>query len=104
MYASAQSQGRGGTISRASTGYWGYQVPQGVSHQSAVGVKRNPYLTAAAAMNSDSVAAVAAVAAMAVGELSGGSMKKCRARFGLEHQNLWCKPCRYVFYTQYQTH
>ncbi|VUZ54566.1 unnamed protein product [Hymenolepis diminuta] len=21
-------------------------------------------------------------------------MKKCRARFGLEHQNLWCKPCR----------
>ncbi|VDK22004.1 unnamed protein product [Taenia asiatica] len=94
MYASAQGQGRGGTMSRASTGYWGYHGPQTVSHQSAVGVKRNPYLTAAAAMNSDSVAAVAAVAAMAVGELSGGSMKKCRARFGLEHQNLWCKPCR----------
>ena len=67
-------------------------------HQAAmVGVKRNPYLSAAA-MNSDSVAAVAAVAAMAVGELSGGSMKKCRARFGLEHQNLWCKPCRYASY------
>uniref|UniRef100_A0A183TAZ7 HMG box domain-containing protein n=2 Tax=Schistocephalus solidus TaxID=70667 RepID=A0A183TAZ7_SCHSO len=45
-------------------------------------------------VNNDSVAAVAAVAAMAAGELSGGSMKKCRARFGLEHQNLWCKPCR----------
>ncbi|KAL3319022.1 T-cell specific, HMG-box [Cichlidogyrus casuarinus] len=29
-----------------------------------------------------------------IGELTGGSMKKCRARFGLEHQNLWCKPCR----------
>ncbi|KAH9278537.1 Protein pangolin, isoforms A/H/I/S [Echinococcus granulosus] len=94
MYASAQGQGRGGTMSRSSTGYWGYHGPQTASHQSAVGIKRNPYLTAAAAMNSDSVAAVAAVAAMAVGELSGGSMKKCRARFGLEHQNLWCKPCR----------
>uniref|UniRef100_A0A094ZUU4 Transcription factor 7-like 2 n=1 Tax=Schistosoma haematobium TaxID=6185 RepID=A0A094ZUU4_SCHHA len=23
------------------------------------------------------------------------SAKKCRARFGLEHQNRWCKPCRY---------
>lgn len=22
------------------------------------------------------------------------SAKKCRARFGLEHQNRWCKPCR----------
>ncbi|VDM33735.1 unnamed protein product [Hydatigera taeniaeformis] len=94
MYASTQGQGRGGTMSRSSTGYWGYHGPQTPSHQSAVGMKRNPYLTAAAAMNSDSVAAVAAVAAMAVGELSGGSMKKCRARFGLEHQNLWCKPCR----------
>ncbi|KAA3680334.1 uncharacterized protein DEA37_0006291 [Paragonimus westermani] len=41
------------------------------------------------------VAAVAAAAAaMAASELSGGSLKKCRARFGLEHQNLWCKPCR----------
>ncbi|KAG5454766.1 hypothetical protein CSKR_104370 [Clonorchis sinensis] len=23
-----------------------------------------------------------------------GSAKKCRARFGLEHQHRWCKPCR----------
>ncbi|KAF5406143.1 hypothetical protein PHET_00365 [Paragonimus heterotremus] len=38
--------------------------------------------------------AAAAAAAMAASELSGGSLKKCRARFGLEHQNLWCKPCR----------
>ncbi|OON15137.1 HMG box [Opisthorchis viverrini] len=40
------------------------------------------------------VAAVAAAAAMAASELTGGSLKKCRARFGLEHQNMWCKPCR----------
>ncbi|VDQ15974.1 unnamed protein product [Trichobilharzia regenti] len=46
-----------------------------------------------------SMAAVAAAAAMAVGELSGGNLKKCRARFGLEHQNMWCKPCRYVYFT-----
>lgn len=25
-----------------------------------------------------------------------GSLKKCRARFGLDQQNSWCKPCRYV--------
>ncbi|XP_067120692.1 LOW QUALITY PROTEIN: protein pangolin, isoforms A/H/I/S-like [Centruroides vittatus] len=24
----------------------------------------------------------------------GNTPKKCRARFGLEHQNNWCKPCR----------
>ncbi|XP_044735883.1 protein pangolin, isoforms A/H/I/S isoform X2 [Chrysoperla carnea] len=24
----------------------------------------------------------------------GNSMKKCRARYGLEHQSQWCKPCR----------
>ncbi|VDD80494.1 unnamed protein product [Mesocestoides corti] len=88
MYPPAHTQQR---IMPPPTSYWGYHGPQAPSHQSAV--KRNPYL-AAAAMNSDSVAAVAAVAAMAAGELSGGSMKKCRARFGLEHQNLWCKPCR----------
>ena len=22
-------------------------------------------------------------------------MKKCRARYGLDQQNQWCKPCRY---------
>ncbi|CAH8517007.1 unnamed protein product [Dicrocoelium dendriticum] len=38
--------------------------------------------------------AAAVAAAMAAGELTGGSLKKCRARFGLEHQNMWCKPCR----------
>ncbi|XP_018653369.1 putative pangolin [Schistosoma mansoni] len=32
--------------------------------------------------------------AMTASELSGGNLKKCRARFGLEHQNMWCKPCR----------
>ncbi|XP_058118246.1 protein pangolin, isoforms A/H/I/S isoform X2 [Anopheles coustani] len=26
----------------------------------------------------------------------GNSMKKCRARYGLDQQNQWCKPCRYV--------
>lgn len=26
----------------------------------------------------------------------GGSLKKCRARFGLDQQSKWCKPCRYV--------
>ncbi|KAM7534391.1 hypothetical protein Aperf_G00000112295 [Anoplocephala perfoliata] len=91
------ARGGVGVISRSPAGYWGYQSGQINPLQSGsvgVGVKRNPYLNAATAMNSDSVAAVAAVAAMAVGELSGGSMKKCRARFGLEHQNLWCKPCR----------
>lgn len=90
MYGGVQGHGRGsgGAMSRQpSAGYWGYQQIQGqMSGQPAM--KRSPYLS------SDSVAAVAAVAAMAVGELSGGSMKKCRARFGLEHQNLWCKPCR----------
>ncbi|XP_053968579.1 uncharacterized protein LOC128870007 [Anastrepha ludens] len=25
----------------------------------------------------------------------GNNMKKCRARFGLDQQNQWCKPCRY---------
>ncbi|KAH8873319.1 Protein pangolin, isoforms A/H/I/S [Schistosoma japonicum] len=39
-------------------------------------------------------AVAAAAAAMTAGELSGGNLKKCRARFGLEHQNMWCKPCR----------
>ncbi|VDO08874.1 unnamed protein product [Rodentolepis nana] len=91
MYGGVQSHGRGGggTMSRqmSTGGYWGYQQPQG-QMGGQTGIKRSPYLS------SDSVAAVAAVAAMAVGELSGGSMKKCRARFGLEHQNLWCKPCR----------
>ncbi|RXG54594.1 Protein pangolin, isoforms A/H/I/S, partial [Armadillidium vulgare] len=24
----------------------------------------------------------------------GANMKKCRARYGLEQQNQWCKPCR----------
>ncbi|CAG2122468.1 unnamed protein product, partial [Medioppia subpectinata] len=24
----------------------------------------------------------------------GGALKKCRARFGLDQQNNWCKPCR----------
>ena len=24
-----------------------------------------------------------------------GGMKKCRARYGLDQQDLWCKPCRY---------
>jgi hypothetical protein len=26
---------------------------------------------------------------------TNNSMKKCRARYGLELHNLWCKPCRY---------
>lgn len=26
----------------------------------------------------------------------GNSMKKCRARYGLDQQNQWCKPCRWV--------
>lgn len=26
----------------------------------------------------------------------GGSLKKCRARFGLDQQSKWCKPCRCV--------
>ena len=25
---------------------------------------------------------------------SGGGMKKCRARYGLDQQDTWCKPCR----------
>ena len=25
----------------------------------------------------------------------GGALKKCRARFGLDQQSNWCKPCRY---------
>lgn len=27
---------------------------------------------------------------------TGNSMKKCRARYGLDQQNQWCKPCRWV--------
>lgn len=26
----------------------------------------------------------------------GNNMKKCRARFGLDQQNQWCKPCRWA--------
>jgi hypothetical protein len=26
----------------------------------------------------------------------GNNMKKCRARYGLDQQSQWCKPCRYV--------
>ena len=26
---------------------------------------------------------------------ANNSMKKCRARYGLDQHNLWCKPCRY---------
>jgi hypothetical protein len=29
-------------------------------------------------------------------ESGGNSMKKCRARYGLDQQNQWCKPCRCV--------
>lgn len=28
--------------------------------------------------------------------LSGNNLKKCRARYGLDQQNQWCKPCRWV--------
>jgi len=28
----------------------------------------------------------------------GNNMKKCRARYGLDQQSQWCKPCRYVCY------
>ncbi|XP_049881843.1 protein pangolin, isoforms A/H/I/S isoform X4 [Pectinophora gossypiella] len=27
-------------------------------------------------------------------ELGGNNLKKCRARYGLDQQNQWCKPCR----------
>jgi len=27
---------------------------------------------------------------------SAAAAKKCRARYGLEHQSRWCKPCRSV--------
>lgn len=26
--------------------------------------------------------------------IAGNNMKKCRARYGLDQQNQWCKPCR----------
>lgn len=29
--------------------------------------------------------------------VEGGALKKCRARFGLDQQNNWCKPCRLEF-------
>lgn len=28
-------------------------------------------------------------------QILGNNMKKCRARFGLDQQNQWCKPCRW---------
>ena len=28
---------------------------------------------------------------------AAANMKKCRARYGLDQQNLWCKPCRWDF-------
>lgn len=28
--------------------------------------------------------------------LPGNNLKKCRARYGLDQQNQWCKPCRWV--------
>ncbi|XP_018646528.1 pangolin, putative [Schistosoma mansoni] len=41
------------------------------------------------------LAAAAAVAQTKIHSTSDiSSAKKCRARFGLEHQNRWCKPCR----------
>jgi len=27
-------------------------------------------------------------------DAEGGALKKCRARFGLDQQSNWCKPCR----------
>ncbi|KAH9634376.1 hypothetical protein HF086_010856 [Spodoptera exigua] len=27
-------------------------------------------------------------------KLSGNNLKKCRARYGLDQQSQWCKPCR----------
>ena len=27
--------------------------------------------------------------------VAAANMKKCRARYGLDQQNLWCKPCRW---------
>lgn len=43
--------------------------------------------------------------------VSGNNMKKCRARYGLDQQSQWCKPCRcvplfflyYDFYTFFVT-
>lgn len=33
--------------------------------------------------------------------LEPGSLKKCRARFGLQQQASWCKPCRWVIVRQW---
>ena len=30
--------------------------------------------------------------------VAAANMKKCRARYGLDQQNLWCKPCRWGSY------
>ncbi|KAM7533464.1 hypothetical protein Aperf_G00000124751 [Anoplocephala perfoliata] len=48
------------------------------------------------ALNSTSsaVALAAAAAAAAAAGVDLGNPKKCRARFGLEQQTRWCKPCR----------
>ncbi|CDS43516.1 protein pangolin J [Echinococcus multilocularis] len=43
---------------------------------------------------STSAAALAAAAAAAAAGVDLGNPKKCRARFGLEQQTRWCKPCR----------
>ena len=32
---------------------------------------------------------------------AAANMKKCRARYGLDQQNLWCKPCRWGFFTRF---
>lgn len=44
--------------------------------------------------SSSAVALAAAAAAAAAAGVDLGNPKKCRARFGLEQQTRWCKPCR----------
>lgn len=86
----------------ANSSYGGMFQPSVGGHRpDANGLRRtnnnnNSAMMSAPNASPSSVAAVAAAAAaaMAATELSGGSLKKCRARFGLEHQNMWCKPCR----------
>jgi len=61
-------------------------APPSSSHQT-------PFSSNSLIKSSASTSSVATVTAAAC-YFTDNSMKKCRARFGLDQHNLWCKPCR----------
>ena len=58
-------------------------------------------LTECTMSNSNPICKQSTIIALIINvSLLGNNMKKCRARYGLDQQSQWCKPCRYVYHVQ----